>query len=119
VREVAGRILTMLGYEVESVDDGASAVAHYAAAVRDGRPFHTVIMDLTIPGGMGGKETVQKLREIDPAVRAIVSSGYSNDPIMAEYRSYGFCGVVSKPYSIKTLGETVKAVLAAAPLTAL
>jgi DNA-binding NarL/FixJ family response regulator len=64
-------------------------------------------MDLTIPGGMGGKEAIERLREIDPGIKAIVSSGYSNDPIMSEYRKYGFRGVISKPYKIEDLSEIV------------
>jgi len=72
-----------------------------------------VIMDLTIPGGMGGRETLQRLAELDPAVKAIVCSGYSNDPVMAEYGSYGFAGVVAKPYRIRHLVETVSRVIAA------
>jgi DNA-binding NarL/FixJ family response regulator len=66
-----------------------------------------VILDLTIPGGLGGKETIKKLLEIDPQVRAIVSSGYSNDPIMAQFSEYGFKGVAAKPYTIKILSQAV------------
>jgi PAS domain S-box-containing protein len=112
IRDVAGRILEKLGYEVECVRNGAEAVAAYARARGKGRPFDAVIMDLTVPGGMGGKETLPKLQEIDPEVKVIVSSGYSSDPIMAEFRKYGFRGVVSKPYTIKKLGETVQSVIA-------
>jgi CheY-like chemotaxis protein len=111
IRDVAGRILEKLGYEVECVCNGAEAIAAYARARSKGRPFDAVIMDLTVPGGMGGKETLPKLQEIDPEVKAIVSSGYSSDPIMAEFRKYGFRGVVSKPYTIKKLGETVQSVI--------
>jgi len=68
-------------------------------------------MDLTIPGGMGGKETLEKLREMDPAVRAIVSSGYSNDPIMSGYRRHGFRGVIAKPYTISDVARTLRSVL--------
>lgn len=70
-----------------------------------------MILDLTIPGGMGGKETIRKLLEINPEVKAIVSSGYSNDPVLANYRDYGFCSVVSKPYRIKELREALQGVL--------
>ncbi|HTZ19071.1 MAG TPA: ATP-binding protein, partial [Dissulfurispiraceae bacterium] len=94
IREVAGRMLNHLGYEVGLAADGNEAVALYTTAKSEGNPFDIVIMDLTIPGGMGGKETIQKLAEIDPGIRALVSSGYSHGPITAEYRKFGFCGVV-------------------------
>ena len=68
-------------------------------------------MDLTIPGGMGGKETIRALREIDPSIRAIVSNGYSNDPVLAEYQKYGFVARVEKPYRMQELGKTLRAVL--------
>lgn len=110
IREVSHKMLTSMGYTVEVSSDGVEAVEKYFAARASGTPFDVVIMDLTIPGGMGGKDAIQKLRAIDPAVKAIVSSGYSNDPIMAEFENYGFCGVVAKPYSIKTLSEIVKSV---------
>jgi PAS domain S-box-containing protein len=113
VRDVVGRILSTMGLEVESAGDGAETIALFEKAKNEGRPFDVVIMDLTIPGGMGGKEAITKLRELDPNVKAIVSSGYSHDPVMARFREYGFSGAVSKPYSIKLLCDTVKSVLAA------
>ena len=112
VRDVLHRSLTYLGYVVVSAHEGNEAVTLYEQALKSGQPFDAVIMDLTIPGGMGGKETVIKLREIDPRVKAIVSSGYSDDPIMASFRDYGFSGVVSKPYTLKALSETVHSVIA-------
>jgi PAS domain S-box-containing protein len=114
VRDVAGKVLTRLGYDVAYACDGAEAIAAYERALAEGRPFDAVIMDLTIPGGMGGKDAVKRLREIDPALKAIVSSGYSNDPVMAHYAEYGFNGVVSKPYTIKQLSDTIQKVLAGA-----
>lgn len=111
IREVACKILNKLGYEADSVRDGAEAIALYEKARKNGRPFDAVIMDLTVPGGMGGKEAVTKLRELDPGVKAIVSSGYSNDPIMAQFKQYGFSGVVSKPYTIKTLSDMVHGII--------
>jgi CheY-like chemotaxis protein len=112
VRDVLQRSLTHLGYVVVSAHEGKEAVTLYEQALKSGKPFDAVIMDLTIPGGMGGKDAVIKLREIDPGVKAIVSSGYSDDPIMARFKDYGFCGVVSKPYTLKTLSETIHAVIA-------
>lgn len=111
ITDVTSVILARLGYEVVCAQDGAEAVALYEKALLEKQPFSLVIMDLTIPGGMGGKEAVLKLRELDPAVKAIVSSGYSNDPIMADFKENGFCGVVAKPYSLKQLSDTVHAVL--------
>ena len=111
IRQTTGDVLQRLGYTVESIDDGARAIDLYQKARKIGKPFDAVIMDLTIPGGMGGEETLRKLLEIDPDVKAVASSGYSNDPVMADHRAYGFSGVVSKPYRITDLAETLHAVL--------
>ena len=107
IREVISEMLKSLGYEVESAFDGQEAIELYKKAGESGRPFNVVIMDLTVPGGMGGKEAVRELIKIDPGVKVIVSSGYSNDPIMAEYKKYGFSGVIAKPYRIKDLSEVL------------
>jgi two-component system cell cycle sensor histidine kinase/response regulator CckA len=112
VRDVGARMLTILGYHVEFAEDGAEAIALYKHARESGEPFDAVVMDLTIPGGMGGKETIQKLREIDPDVRAIASSGYSTDPVMADYEEHGFAAVVPKPYQTHELGRAVHDVVA-------
>ena len=111
VRETAGNALRRLGYSVAFAEEGSRAIEMYREAREAGAPFDVVIMDLTIPGGMGGRETLPRLREIDPCVRAIVSSGYSNDPVMAEYENHGFAGMVAKPYRIKDLGLVVHQVL--------
>ena len=102
----------VMGYEVESVSDGAAALQAYQAAVESEKPFDLVIMDLTIPGGMGGRKAVGKLHEIDPQARVLVSSGYAHDPVMAHYEEYGFAGKITKPVAMQELGETVKRVLA-------
>jgi CheY-like chemotaxis protein len=111
VREVAGDILAQMGYEVAFAKDGAEAIERYKKANETGRPFDAVIMDLTVPGGMGGREALQVLLAIDPEVKAIVSSGYSKDPVMAEFRKHGFKGVVAKPYRIQELGRALHDVL--------
>lgn len=108
IRTVVGEMLEYLGYETILAKDGAEAIAKYNLEVKEtGWPFDAVIMDLTVPGGMGGKECIEKLLEIDPDVKALVSSGYSNDPIMANFQEYGFRGVVTKPYKIEELGKAL------------
>ena len=111
MRRTTGDMLVRMGYTVEYADEGGEACAKYRMARESGRPFGAVIMDLTIPSGMGGKEAVRKLLEIDPAARVIVSSGYSDDPVMADYRSFGFQGAVSKPYRMRELSEVVAKVM--------
>ena len=103
VREVLGRILARLGYEAEFAKDGGEAIEMFVQAHGSGQAFATVILDLTVPGAMGGKETLAKLLEIDPQVKAVVSSGYSDDPIMADFQKYGFNGVIAMPYKISNL----------------
>jgi PAS domain S-box-containing protein len=106
-----GKILEALGYEVDCVCDGQAALSAYQAAMEAGRAYALVIMDLTIPGAMGGKETIGALRELDPQALALVSSGYAHDPIMANYKGYGFAGSLAKPVSMKDLAAMVKEVL--------
>jgi PAS domain S-box-containing protein len=107
IRELAGEMLTMMGLHVELAKEGAEAVRLYKESFASGHPFDVVILDLTVPGGMGGSEAIKRLTKIDPNVRAIVSSGYSNDPIMGEFKNYGFSGVVAKPYSMMEIGQAV------------
>jgi PAS domain S-box-containing protein len=110
ILEAASEVLQFLGYTVVTAADGNKAVDMYEKALETD-PFDVIIMDLTVPGGMGGKETISTLLEIDPCVKAIVSSGYSTDPVMADYKKYGFKGVVTKPYTIEELSEVLHTVL--------
>ncbi len=108
IRELALSMLTKLGYEVVVAKDGQIAVDLYRKAFDQGRPFDAVILDLTVPGGMGGKETIKRLIEIDKNVRAIVSSGYSNDPVIANHTHYGFHGAVQKPYMVQEMSQMLE-----------
>ena len=112
VRNATRLTLEKLGYEVEVAIEGEAALALYAEALRAGRPFNAVIMDLTVAGGMGGEEAVRKLLEMDPDARAVVASGYSTDPILASHRAHGFRGVLLKPFEIEQLAETMREVMA-------
>jgi signal transduction histidine kinase/ActR/RegA family two-component response regulator len=111
VSKALARMLAHLGYQAESVEDGQAALDAYRRAMATGKPYAAVIMDLTIPGGMGGKDTMRKLSALDPQARAIVSSGYSNDPIMSEYASHGFSGVLTKPYSMEEVSAALHRVI--------
>ncbi len=111
VRRAVGGMLSRLGYLVEFAGNGEEALVKYKAAKNKGDPFDAVILDLTVPGGMGGKKTIEKLLQINPDVKAIVSSGYSTDPIMANYEKHGFKAVVAKPFDLKELDNTIKKVL--------
>lgn len=108
VRETATSMLQKLGYEVDSAVNGSEAIKKYRTGMDNMEPYNAVILDLTIPGGMGGIDTVQELLKIDPDVTAIVSSGYSTAPVMADYTSYGFSGVMIKPYSISQISDLMK-----------
>lgn len=108
IRTLAVQLLGSIGHTAETAADGAEAIDLYQHARNRGESFDVVIMDLTVPNGMGGKETIRQLKQLDPNVLAIVSSGYSNDPVMAEFRDYGFSGVVPKPYSTDDLAAALE-----------
>ncbi len=110
VRRIAGAFLIRLGYAVEFAQDGDEAIRIYEAADREGKPFDVVLLDLTVAGGRGARETIGKMLERDPDVRAIVSSGYHDDPVMAAFSTYGFSGAIAKPYTLEELGRTVSMV---------
>ena len=111
VRDTVSAILKRLGYEFECAVDGSETIEKYINGMETGNPFSAVILDLTIPAGMGGLETVRELLSIDPDVRAIVSSGYSTDPVMSDYETYGFRGVMLKPYSIARIASVLREVI--------
>lgn len=111
VREIIDRMLRRLGYETVLAANGQAALEIYKSAQENGQGFDVVILDLTVPGGLGGVGTLRKLLDFDPGARAIVSSGYSNDPIMSNYRNFGFCGVAPKPYRIEQLSSALQACL--------
>lgn len=107
VREFVSDLLKGEGYQVECVKDGTEAINLYKNAADSGKPFNVLIMDLTIPGGMGGRDAIRRIKEMDPKAKGIVSSGYSNDPIMSSYKEYGFSGVLTKPYRYDDLMKTL------------
>ncbi len=111
IRESVEQLLTYNGYEVECAKNGDEAIELYKKAMEESKPFDAVILDLTIRGGMGGKEVVKKLLEIDPNVRAIVASGYSNDPVLANFKDYGFVGVFAKHDKTEELGKALYKVI--------
>jgi PAS domain S-box-containing protein len=111
IRDLAEQVLVHLGYDVRTSKDGLEAIDLYKESKEHGEPFDAVIMDLTIPGGMGGKEALEKLRKLDPHIKAIVSSGYCNDPIMGDFRKYGFAGVLAKPYSAEEMSAILQATI--------
>ncbi|MHB8810136.1 MAG: hybrid sensor histidine kinase/response regulator [Desulfobulbaceae bacterium] len=110
LRNVTRSMLESLGYEVETACNGEEAIQLYTAAKEAGLPFGVVIMDLTIKGGLGGRETIKRLRKFDPDVRAIVASGYSNDPVMANFRKHGFLDALNKPYQVRDLEKSLEGI---------
>ena len=111
LRDVSSAMLTKLGYEVKVSVDGVEAIEMYKKARESGKPYDAVILDLTNNMGMGGVEAIKILLEIDPEIRAIVATGYSFDPVVDNYRDYGFCGAMTKPFGMDELSKTVKKAL--------
>jgi len=110
IRDLVEQMLNRFGYDVELAKDGDEAIELYKKATDSGKTYDVVILDLTVKGGMGGKGAVKRLLEIDPQVKAAVSSGYSNDPVMTDFRRYGFIGALPKPYTMKNLLEALDSV---------
>jgi len=111
ILNVVSDILRCLGYDVQLARDGAEAIELYKETLDNGDRFDAVLIDLTIPTGMGGAEAITKLRQIDPKIKAIVCSGYLADPIMLSYENYGFRAAIGKPYSAAKLAQTISEVI--------
>ena len=111
--ELMSRMLGSQGYEVEVTTDGKSAVTRYRQALEAGCPFDLVILDLTVPEGMGGYDAFQAMHALNPGVKVIVSTGYSHEPVVLNFRSYGIAGVAPKPYKVRELLGAVETVLRA------
>ena len=111
VRKTLGKILERLGYEPEFAEEGAEAIEMYKTADESGKPYEAVILDLTIPGGMGGKDTIKELLEIESGAKAIVSSGYSEDSLLADYQEHGFRGILPKPFDPLAVSKVLNEVI--------
>jgi len=111
ILESSSELLRILGYIVETAKNGEEAINVFKKAIDAGEPFDLVILDLTIPGGMGGVKTLETMKELNQDFKAIVSSGYSNDPIMIDYKNFGFDGVLIKPFKLDILQETLNNLL--------
>jgi signal transduction histidine kinase/CheY-like chemotaxis protein len=111
LRKLLSIVLTRLGYEVETARDGAEAIALYERRKLEGKGFDAVVLDLTVPGGMGGLEAAAKLKEFDPASKLIVSSGYSDAAVMSDFAKCGFDAVLPKPWTSAEMSEVIRSVL--------
>ncbi|MDD4136389.1 MAG: response regulator [Methanoregula sp.] len=111
ILDVTHEVLKFLDYDVMFAREGATAIELYKQEKNAGAPFDVVILDLTIPDGMGGKEAICHLKEFDPAVKAVVSSGHTNDPVVMDYAGYGFSGKLSKPYKINDMKTILEQLL--------
>ncbi len=108
IRELTSQLLITMGYEVTAVPDGSEAVRIYERAARKGESFRAVVLDATVRGGMGGVETIERLRDIDPEVNAIICSGYSDEAALSEFLSYGFRGALPKPFTRRELADALQ-----------
>jgi len=108
IRVALGEMLNHLGYEVDFAIEGTQAVEKYIKARNSGRVYDLLIMDLNVSVGLGGREAMSRIIEIDPNVKALVSSGYSNDPVMSDHKKYGFTGIINKPYKMEELSRKVR-----------
>ena len=115
VRNVGRRFISFLGYEVTTAESGSQAVSLYKEALDKGKPFHAVILDLTVKGDVGGKEAFDLILASDPGAKGIISSGYTDDPIMSNYGEYGFSAAIAKPYEVDELKRTLESIMGKNP----
>jgi len=111
VGEIACQMFKFLGFDACWVASGAEAIQEYRKQKEAGQAYSAIIMDLTIPGGMGGQAAIIEILAIDSAAKAFVSSGYANDPIMVNYKDYGFAGVIAKPFDIAAVQQILNMIL--------
>jgi len=111
IRSLVERVLSKSGYEVVLAKDGEEAVLLYKETMDADAAIDLIILDLTIPGGMGGRDAVKEIHKINPEAKVIVASGYSNDPVMSDFNKYGFCDAVAKPFQLRKLKECVSKAL--------
>ena len=113
IRTLTANMLEFLGYEAEVVDNGNLVIERFSRAIGTGDRFEAVLLDLVVPGGLGGREAIERLTVLDPNVRAILVSGYAQDSIMSTYREYGFAGAIAKPYTLLELQAVLDTVITA------
>ncbi len=111
IRYTTGELLKDMGYDSMITGDGFEAISIYKKEMERGRHFDIIILDLIVPGGMGGEETMRKLLEIDNEVKVILTSGNLDDPILKNFREYGFTDVILKPYSIEELAKILRSII--------
>ena len=113
ILDIVSRMLTHLSYDVSICTDGAQAIALFAKAKTNGKPFDVVLMDLVIPNGVGGQDAVHTIRKIEPTAKVIASSGHLEHPVMIDYKKFGFISVLEKPYKLERLQQVIEAAVAA------
>jgi CheY-like chemotaxis protein len=111
IRTLTANMLEFLGYDAEVVDSGSVAIERFKRALGAGHPFDAVLLDLVVPGDLGGKEAIEHLAGLDPTVRAVLISGYAQDSAMSAYREYGFAAAMTKPYTLQELQATLETVI--------
>jgi nitrogen-specific signal transduction histidine kinase/ActR/RegA family two-component response regulator len=111
IRTVAKKLLTRLGYNIEVVESGELVIERYLASKKNNQFYDVIILDLTVRGGLGGLETLKKLKQLDPEIKVIVTSGYSNDPVLSNFQNYGFIGKIEKPFVIETMSRVISEII--------